>query len=384
MARSDQASRIAVSAARIRAMMRKELIHVLRDPRMKIVLLVMPLLQTVLFGYAVNSDASRIELAACDLDNSSRSRELVRRFTAGDCFDLAARVQTSSQCMDMLSAGSARAAIVIPRGFSRDMSRRGDAEFQFLVDGTEVNTAAAAMTYARSLLRRSVQGTVLRAPGGGLEAQAGDLAIRAWFNPELQSRLFFVPGVIANVVLLATLMLSCMAIVREYERGTIEQILVTPISRVEFMLGKTLPFAAIGLFDALLITAIATLWFGIPFSGNPFALLASIILYLLSALGIGLLVSTISSTQQQALLTSFLFFFPVIMLSGFAYPIANMPVPVQILNLANPLRYMLVIVRSVFLRGAGFAETWHEMAALAAIGSVLLGLAVLRFRKRAS
>lgn len=371
----------AVSIARINMMVKKELIHVLRDPRMKIVLLVMPLLQTVLFGYAVNSDAREIGLAVCDLDNSPLSRELVRRFVAGRCFELAARVETQSQCMDMLNSGTARAAMVIPRSFGADLASRRDAEFQFLVDGTEINSAAAAMTYARALGVRYVL-RLGRERLGMEESQGISLSRRAWFNPELRSRLFFVPGVIANVVMMATLMLSCMAIVREHERGTIEQILVTPISRVEFILGKTLPFALVGLFDAVLIAGIATLWFGIPFRGDPLALLASIVLYLVSSLGMGLLISTISRTQQQALLSSFLFFFPAILLSGFAYPIANMPLPVQVLTIANPLRHMIVIVRSVFLRGAGFGDLWHEMAALAVIGAVLLSLAVLRFRKR--
>jgi ABC-2 type transport system permease protein len=360
-------------------MMKKELIHVLRDPRMKIVLLVMPLLQTVLFGYAVNSDAREISLAVCDLDNSPLSRELAGSFVAGRCFDHAGWAQTPSGCMEMLERGEARAALVIPSSFGRDLRRHGGASFQFLADGTEINTAAAALNYSRAIAARFAAGLASEA---GLEVGAGEpLARRAWFNPELQSRLFFVPGVIANVVMMATLMLSCMAIVREHERGTIEQILVTPISKVEFMLGKTLPFAIVGLFDALLITGIATLWFGIPFRGDPFALFASTVLYLLSSLGMGLLVSTISRTQQQALLTSFLFFFPAILLSGFAYPIANMPAPIRILTLFNPLRYMMEIVRSIFLRGAGFGELWHEMTALAVIGAGLLGLAVLRFRK---
>ena len=360
--------------------MRKELIHVLRDPRMKVVLLLMPLLQTVIFGYAVNSDARRMALAVCDLDMSPASRELVQRFTAGDCFRLVASAGSASRCMDLLSAGSARAALVIPRGFDRDLLRWRRASFQFLVDGTEVNTASAALNYARALTV-SFAARLAHERRGAAEGAVSPVQRRSWFNPSLRSRLFFVPGVIANVVMMATLMLSGMAIVREHERGTIEQILVTPISKIEFMLGKTLPFAAIGLFDALLITVMATLWFKIPFRGDPLALLASLVLYLLSALGIGLLVSTISRTQQQALLSSFLFFFPVVLLSGFAYPVENMPLPVRILDIANPLKYMLTIVRSIFLRGAGFADLWREMAALAAIGAGLLSLAVLRFRK---
>ena len=348
---------------------------------MKIVLLVMPLLQTVLFGYAVNSDAREIGLAVCDLDNSPLSRELVQRFVAGRCFDLTAMAETPSQCMDMLKSGSARAAMVIPRTFGRDLESLGDAEFQFLVDGTEINSAAAAMTYARALAVSYALG-LDRAEyrvGGQVGASPSR---RAWFNPEMRSRIFFVPGVIANVVMMATLMLSCMAIVREHERGTIEQILVTPISRVEFMLGKTLPFALVGLFDAVLITGIATLWFGIPFRGDPLALLASIVLYLLSSLGHGppgFHHNPHAATGPPHILPVLLPGDPAV---WFRVSDCEHALPVQVLTLANPLRHMIVIVRSVFLRGAGFGDLWHEMAALAVIGAVLLSLAVLRFRKR--
>ncbi len=358
------------AAARIGAMMRKELIHVLRDPRMKIVLLAMPLVQTLLFGYAVNSDSEGVDLVVCDLDRSPRSRQLAADFTAGGFFDLDGAALSIPECVRIIESGDARAALVIPPSFDRDFVRRGSAGVELLVDGTEINTASASLGFASGVA--SSYGRAGRVPASR----------RAWFNPLLQSRLFFVPGVVANVVMLATLMLSCMAVVREHERGTMEQILVTPITKVEFMLGKTLPFVAVGLFDAVLITGIAVLWFRIPFAGSPLALLASILLYLLSALGVGLLISTVSRTQQQAMMTAFLVFFPAIMLSGFAYPISNMPAPIRLLTLANPLRYMMVIVRGVFLRGEGFADLWREMAGLAAIGSVLLGLAVIRFRKR--
>jgi len=209
------------------------------------------------------------------------------------------------------------------------------------------------------------------------------LASRAWYNPNLDSRDYFVPGVIALLLMVISIILSSMAIVREREIGTMEQIMVTPIGRTEFILGKTIPFALIGFFDVILISLIAVFWFRVPFQGNPLVLFASTGLYLMSTLGVGLLISTISRTQQQAMMTAFFFMQPAILLSGFIYPIANMPLVVQWLTYVNPLRYFLIIVRGVFLKGVGVEVLWPQMAALAVLGVVLLSLASGRFKKTA-
>ncbi len=207
------------------------------------------------------------------------------------------------------------------------------------------------------------------------------MASRAWFNPNLDSRNYFVPGVIALLLMVISIILSSMAIVREREIGTMEQIMVTPIGRLEFILGKTIPFALIGFLDVVLISLIAVFWFRVPFRGNPAVLFASTGLYLMSTLGVGLFISTVSKTQQQAMMTAFFFMQPAILLSGFIYPIANMPTVIQWLTFANPLRYFLVIIRGVFLKGVGFGVLWPQMAGLAILGLVLLGMASARFQK---
>jgi ABC-2 type transport system permease protein len=253
------------------------------------------------------------------------------------------------------------------------------------VDGTDSNTAAVVLSYASRIA--SAHGARLleeRLERSGLPrfpASAVRMERRAWFNPNLESRNFYVPGVIALLVMVVSVLLSSMAVVREKEIGTIEQIMVTPLGRAEFILGKTIPFAAIGLFDAVLVGVVAVFWFGIPIAGNPLVLLLATVFYLLSTLGIGLLISTVSETQQQAMLTAFFFMQPAVLLSGFIYPIANMPPAVRWITLANPLRYFLVVVRGVFLKGSGLGILWPQVAALAVLGAVFLVLASLRFRK---
>jgi ABC-2 type transport system permease protein len=271
------------------------------------------------------------------------------------------------------------------RGFGADLAAGRTAAVQVIVDGTDSNTAAVVLDYAARItqayskdvldMRIAALPVPIRRPG------AVELESRAWFNDNLESRNFYVPGVIAIIVLLITLMLTSMAVVREKEIGTMEQIIVTPITPVEFILGKTVPFALIGLADVLLITTIGVGWFGIPIRGSLLVLFGATVLYLLTTLGIGLLISTVSQTQQQAMMSSFFFYFPAVLLSGFMFPIANMPTVVQWLTYLNPLRYFLVIVRGVFLKGVGPDILWPQMASLAVMGVVTLGLASRRFRK---
>jgi ABC-2 type transport system permease protein len=241
-------------------------------------------------------------------------------------------------------------------------------------------TTKIAGAYGERLLVKRIERQTGLRPG----AAPVSLVTRAWFNPNLESRNFFVPGVIALLVMVISILLSSMAVVREKEIGTIEQIMVTPIGRLEFILGKTIPFALIGFVDVILISVIAVFWFDIPIMGNPFLLLFSTGLYLMSTLGVGLFISTVSRTQQQAMMTAFFFMQPAILLSGFIYPIANMPVVIQWLTYLNPLRYFLVIIRGVFLKGVGFDVLWPQMAALFVLGGALLLTASSRFRKTLS
>ena len=359
---------------RLRHLLRKELIQTLRDPRMRIVILAVPLIQTLVFGYAVSTDVDRVDAAVVDRDRTGESRSLVQAFTGSPAF-----VERTADDLEaaaaMMDRGQVDMILYVPHGFEQGLGA-GRARVQVVLDGSSSGTAGTVMGYAGDILTAWIHG-LSPASVPGVEVRS-----RAWFNPELESRNFYLPGVVVTLVTVVTLMLSSMAVVREKEMGTIEQISVTPISRSELILGKLLPFAAVGLLNVALVVTISVLWFAVPFQGSIAVLMVGAVLFLLSTLGMGLLISTVSSTQQQAMLTDFLFIMPAILLSGFVFPISNMPWWAQGLSLLNPLRYMLVIVRGVFLRGAGMAHLWPQMVALAALGTALLAGAVTRFRKR--
>ena len=370
---------------RLYHMLVKEFIQVLRNPRMRAVIFVIPILQVLIIGYAVSTDVRHVRLAVCDLDATPASRDLVARFEGSGCFDVVRRISTENGVRAVLDAGDAKAVLRLNRGFAEDLDGGKSAQAQLLLDGSDSNTASVVMSYASRIVadfnRSHMEERFSRSLGVKLEAEPVALAWRAWFNPNLDSRNYFVPGVLALIVAVVSIILSSMAIVREREIGTMEQIMVTPIGRLEFILGKTIPFALIGFVDVLLISLLAVLWFRVPLLGNPLLLLLGTGLYLLSTLGVGLFISTVSGTQQQAMMTAFFFMLPAFMLSGFVYPIANMPVEVQWLTFLNPLRYYLVIIRGVFLKGLGFHELWPQMAALALLGAAMLSLAAGRFRK---
>jgi ABC-2 type transport system permease protein len=269
-------------------------------------------------------------------------------------------------------------------GFQRDLDGGRTARVQLLLDGTDSNTATVVLGYASRILAgfgRSVTVERVQRSTGLTPEEPLTMASRTWFNPNLNSRFYFVPGVIALLVMVISMILSSMAIVREREIGTMEQIMVSPIGRMEFILGKTLPFALIGFLDTALITVLAVFWFQVPFLGSPAVLFTAVGLYLMSTLGVGLFISTLSRTQQQAMMTAFFFLMPAILLSGFIYPIANMPRVVQFMTYLNPLRYFLVIVRGVFLKGTGFEVLWPQLLGLGALGLILLSLAAAKFRK---
>jgi ABC-2 type transport system permease protein len=370
---------------RVKHMLVKEFIQVLRDPKMRGVIFLMPIIQVLVFGYAVTTDVKHVRTAVYDLDNTQATRELVDRFAGSGYFDVVATVSDDRRAQELIDRGEVRALLRMNHGFDNDIRAGRPAELQVIVDGTDSNTAGIVLDYSRKIAAQfSREVTVTRATRGlGMlpRTAAVDLETRAWFNENLESRNFYVPGVIAIIVMLITLMLTSMAVVREKEIGTMEQIMVTPITPMEFILGKTLPFALIGFADVVLVTIIAVLWFGVPIRGNLFLLFAGTALYLLTTLGLGLLLSTVSHTQQQAMMGTFFIYFPAVLLSGFMFPIANMPVVVQWLTYLNPLRYFLVIVRAIFLKGVGADILWPQMGALAAMGMLTLWLASRRFRK---
>ncbi len=373
---------------RILTILRKEFRSVLRDPRMRLVIIGVPLIQTLIFGYAVSLDVRHVKLVVLDRDGTPASRALVARFTGSAYFDAVARTQDEAVARRWIDGAAASAVLQINSGYERNLRGGRPTPVQLVVDGSDSNTARFVVNYATQIAAAAntefLLAQVQRQAGGRVSAGQVDLQPRAWFNADLESRNYYVPGIIAMLVMLVSLMLTSMAIVREKEAGTIEQIMVTPIRPVEFILGKCAPFAVIGFLNTAMVSAIALLWFGIPFRGSFPLLLLGVALFLLSTLGIGLFISTVSQTQQQAMMMTFFFFFPAMLFSGFIFPIANMPTVIQWLSLLDPLRYMLVVIRGVFLKGVGFDTLWPQFAALTGLGVAVMAFAVGRFHKHLS
>jgi len=370
---------------RIKHMLIKEFIQIFRDSRMKGVIFLMPIIQLLVFGYAVTTDVKHVATAVYDLDNSVASRELIARFVASGYFEITAYAKNPKHVRELIDRGDVRAVLQMNKGFEDDLRVGRTAILQLIVDGTDSNTAGIVLNYSAKITGEFSQKILAtrfsRLKGLPLKPATVNLQTRAWFNENLESRNFYVPGVIAIIVMLITLMLTSMAVVREKEIGTMEQIMVTPITPAEFILGKTIPFALIGFADVVLITVLGVFWFEVPIRGSLLMLFVATALYLMTTLGVGLLISTVSETQQQAMMSTFFFYFPAVLLSGFMFPIANMPAMIQWLTYLNPLRYFLVIVRGIFLKGVGPAVLWPQMAALAVMGVVILWSASRRFQK---
>jgi ABC-2 type transport system permease protein len=351
------------------------------------------LLQLIIFGFAVNLDVDTVKVAWMDADATPASLELLARFQGSGRFNVIATPRTDEELQQLLDYGRVQAGIRILFGFGRDLKRGRAAGVQVLIEGTNSNTASLVMSYASQIVsayngewtrdRLNMQ-LLARSAGEKSEAQLPDIRpqTRVWFNPDLRSRYYFVPGVLVNIIMIVTVMLTALAIVREKEIGTMEQLMVTPIRPIELMIGKTLPFAIVGLVQVVMITTAALLVFHVPFRGSAVLLLFSSILFLMTTLGAGLFLSTISHTQQQAMMGMFFFTVPAFMLSGFAFPIANMPEPVQWLTFLNPVRYFMEIVRGLFLKGAGVKALWPQMVALFVYGVSVLALSAARFRKK--
>ncbi|MBE0427639.1 MAG: ABC transporter permease [Nitrospirae bacterium] len=362
---------------RIKHLIIKEFIQVFRDKRMKFALFVPPVIQLFIFGYAATTDIRNISTAIYDSDKSYESREVVRRLESSGYFNIRYFAESPDEIQELLDRGKVTASVHINRGFASDFKKGLQTEVQILVDGTDSNSAMVAMDYANKIILKYAKEVGAQGSEGGL-----DLRMRTWYNPDLRSRNYNVPGVIAIVVMLTCLMLTSMAIVREREIGTMEQLMVTPLKPVELILGKTIPFAIIAFFDMFLITLIAVFWFDIPIKGSILLLSLSTAIFLLSALGIGLFISTISRTQQQALMATFLFSFPAILLSGFMFPIENIPEIIQYWTYLNPLRYFLIIIRGIFLKGSGIEILWPQLTALFILGTAVMTVSSLRFQKR--
>jgi ABC-2 type transport system permease protein len=398
---------------RLRCLVRKEFQELRMNPRLFGLVIIAPILQLTMLGYAATTDVRDVPLIVADGDRSPASRELVARFGASPNFTVVGTVTTVAEIAPFLERGQASLALSIPAGYGESIRALRPVRVQIVADGTDSNSTNVALGYSTSLIGTYAQelldatssrettppGQAARsgaghgAPGsdelGGVQrsppGQAIDARIRVWFNPQLESRFFMVPGVLALILLIVTTNLASMAIVREKELGTLEQLNVTPLKRWELIVGKLLPYGLIALVDVVLVVAVAVLWFEVPLRGSLLLLFAMCLIYALCTLALGLFISTISATQQQAMMTATFFFLtPMIYLSGFIFPIENMPAVIQPFTYLIPVRYFLVIVRGIFLKGIGLDLLWPQAAAMTAWGSGMLALAVMRSRKRAA
>ncbi len=368
---------------RLRFLVWKEFLELRLNPRLFGVVVVAPIIQLTMLGYAATTDVRDVPLVVADGDRSPRSRELVARFEGSPNFRVVATVTTVNEIAGFLESGDAWLALSIPAGYGRTIERGQGATLQLVADGTDSNSTTVALSYATSLVggyAQELMGT--RAPSAA-SGPAIEARVRVWYNSQLESRFFMLPGVLALVLLVVTANLASMAIVREKEFGTLEQLNVTPLRRWELIVGKLLPYGVIAMIDVVLVVAVAVGWFEVPLRGSFVLLLAMCFIYVFSTLALGLFISTISDTQQQAMMTStFFFLMPMIYLSGFIFPIENMPRVIQSLTYLIPLRYFLVIVRGIFLKGIGLDLLWPQAAALGGWGVAVLALAVMRSRKR--
>ena len=371
---------------RIYHLLLKEFLQLRRDKSARLRLLIPPIIQMLLFGYAATFEVFNVATVILDQDSTQESRALVADFVHSSRFRIVAAASERRDVQDAVESSTAQVGIVVPQGFAELLRKGQTAPLQVLVDGTNSNTALIALGYVGQIAGSYGQGYALdlaQRTGRTLGRPMVNVQLREryWYNPNLNSRWFFIPGLIGTLTLIIIVNLTAFAIVREREVGTLEQILVTPIQPIEFIIGKTLPFFLIGLFEVLIVAVFGMLWFQVPFKGNPLVLMLGTSLFLLSTLAIGLLISTVCKTQQQAFSSNFFVLNPMFILSGFSFPIPSMPEALQWLTYLDPLRYFLVIIRATYLKGVGLDVLWPQMAGLAVLSLSLFAVAVLRLHK---
>jgi len=367
---------------RIRELVRKEFIQLFRDKRNRVLLFVAPLVQILVFGYVVNYDIRNIRVALLDYSHTQESRSLIDDFKGSNIFHITYTLTGDKQIAELLLTGKVDMAIQINPDFASIIRKGQTAPIQIIADGSMSNMAAMRIAYTSSVLDKFNRETLRQLYPQQMNYGKIDARIRTWYNPNLDSQHFFVPGIVSFLVMLTSLLLTSIAIIREKEAGTMEQLIVTPLKSYEFIMGKTIPYIIVSLVQMIGVVIFAIFWFDIPLKGSILLLFFATALFLLSTLGIGLFISTISSTRQQAMMTTFFFIMPFLMLSGFIFPIANMPQVVQWLTYLNPLRFFLVIIRGIFLKGVGLEVLWHQCVALAILGIIVFSGAIRLFKKR--
>jgi ABC-2 type transport system permease protein len=372
--------------SRLRALIRKEFIQIGRDKRTLILVLIIPIMQLFLLGYAATNDVRNVPLALYDQDRGPEARRLLDAYRAADYFKITYDVSSETELRDLIDRGEARAGLIIPPGYSDDIQGGEQAQVMFVLDGSDPTVASTAFSSARligqaystqvleeRLLRRG-QAVVIEPPV--------EVSTNVWYNPDLISAYFMIPGVIGMILFALTSILTASAIVRERERGTIEQLIVTPLRPWELVVGKLFPYVILALLNSFEVLAIGHYWFKVPINGSLWLIAVASLIFLLSSLGIGMLASTIANTQQEAMLTVWLLLLPSIFLAGFFFPLEAMPKILQWISYVFPLRYYLVIIRSLMLKGVGISAIQSELIALTIFGIAIMSLASVRFRKR--
>lgn len=371
--------------SRLLSIIRKEFIQIFRDPRTLALILVMPIIQLFLLGYAATTNVKNVPIAVWDQSRSPESRSLLDAFRAADYFTISFEVYSQEEIQTLIEQGDVRGALVIPPDYARTLLE-GNAQVSMILDGSDATVGSTALSTAKLIGQsHSIKVLTEQAARQGRAAAVQpplDVRTQVWYNPDLRSAYFMIPGVIGMVLYAIMAMLTATAVVRERERGTIEQLIVTPIRSWELIVGKVMPYVILGFFDLAEVLLIGYFWFEVPIRSNLFLVVGTAGLLLLSSLGIGLFASTIANTQQEALLTVFVTILPGVFISGFLFPLEAMPKFLQIVSYAIPLRYYLVIVRSLLLKGVGFAALQDEIISLALFGVIIMGAAALRFRKR--
>jgi ABC-2 type transport system permease protein len=371
---------------RLRQLLIKEFIHLFRDPHARVSLIVPPILQMLIFGYAATYEVNHVTTAILDQDHSYESRDLISHLEASGRFDVRKVLRDEREIPHVIDFRQAQLVLQIHPGFAEQLRKGADAPVQAVLDGTDSNTALIAISYIDQIAKRYGEDYEAERMGHikpALYELAPKVSLeeRPWYNPNLDGRWFFVPGVIGTIVMTSVITLTAFAVVREREVGTLEQLMVTPIRPVELIIGKTLPSLIVGLGNATISIILAILWFQVPFRGNILVLLACTILFVAGAISVGLVISTLCSTQQQAFASGFFYIMPAIMLSGFSYPVMSMPRVLQWVTYIDPLRFYLVVLRSTFLKGGGITDLWFEITAMTLIAGAMLAIATARFHK---
>ncbi|TSA23381.1 ABC transporter permease [bacterium] len=372
-----------MSLQRIIAILKKEFGQLFKDRRLLPIVFVAPVLQLTLLGFAASLDVKNISMVVCDLDKSAESRSMIQKFTNSGYFTMEYATEEYSAIQQFIDDNKVTMALVIPPRFGDKVLRREPARIQVILDGSEGNTAAISMGYVNQIIIGASTQILTEVLGGRAPAGRVDPEVRAWYNPSLKSRNFMVPGVLVLILLITTTNLTAMAIVKEKEVGTLEQLMVTPIRSFELILGKLFPFIIVGMTNVCVVLTVMVFGFGIPIKGSVLLLFVLTGTFLMTSLGVGLFVSTISKTQQQAMMTAIFFvMMPMMYISGFVFPIENMPMPLQYLSLFIPMRYYLVVVRSIILKGVGLDMLWPQAVMLLTMGLAILVASALRFRKK--